>query len=169
MSSREDRDRAAAQRQRLVERLKARAKPSPASAAPQVEAPRPRRMHALDVGAALAAAQRLKFMRLDPSLDIQVGAPDRLNRPTLALLSAFLMSLQTGSSRGILQWPFGQRDASVLHPLAMLAMLCAPSRAFTPATAGALRSQIFEPSTFRGAAAQPARCNDRLSSIAPSS
>lgn len=123
---REDRDRAAAQRQRLVERLKARAKPSPASAVPQVEAPRPRRMHALDVDAALAAAQRLKFMRLDPSLDIQVGAAENLNRPTLALLSAFLMSLQTGSSRGVLQWPFGQRDASVLHPLAMLAMLCAP-------------------------------------------
>src|SRR3546814_19336960 len=84
------------------------------------------RMHALDVDAALAAAQRLKFMRLDPSLDIQVGAAENLNRPTLALLSAFLMSLQTGSSRGVLQWPFGQRDASVLHPLAMLAMLCAP-------------------------------------------
>src|SRR3546814_9053521 len=74
------------------------------------------RMHALDVDAALAAAQRLKFMRLDPSLDIQVGAAENLNRPTLALLSAFLMSLQTGSSRGVLQWPFGQRDASVLHP-----------------------------------------------------
>jgi hypothetical protein len=83
-------------------------------------------MHALDVDTALAAARRLKFMRLDPSLDIQVGATESLNRPTLRLLAAFLACLQTGSSRSVLQWPFGQRDASVLHPLAMLAMLCAP-------------------------------------------
>jgi len=83
-------------------------------------------MHALDVDAALAAARRLKFMRLDPSLDIQVGATESLNRPTLTLLAGFLACLQTGSSRSILQWPFGQRDASVLHPLAMLAILCAP-------------------------------------------
>ena len=124
----EDRDRAIAERRRLAERLKARVKPSPAPipAAPELATPEPRRMHALDVDTALAAARRLKFMPLDPSLDIHVGAAESLNRPTLALLSAFLMSLQTGSSRGVLQWPFGQRDASVLHPLAMLAMLCAP-------------------------------------------
>ncbi|WP_454916614.1 hypothetical protein [Xanthobacter sediminis] len=83
-------------------------------------------MDALDVDAALTAARCLKFMRLDPSLDIRVGATESLNRPTLALLSAFLKSLKTGSSRSVLQWPFGQRDASILHPLAMLAILCAP-------------------------------------------
>ncbi len=83
-------------------------------------------MHAIGVDAALAAARRLKFMRLDPRLDIQVGAPEGLNRPTLTLLAAFLACLQTGSSRSILQWPLGQRDVFVLHPLAMLAILCAP-------------------------------------------
>ena len=94
----EDRDRAIAERRRLAERLKARVQPSPAPipAAPELATPEPRRMHALDVDTALAAARRLKFMRLDPSLDIQVGAPESLNRPTLALLSAFLTSLQTG-------------------------------------------------------------------------
>jgi hypothetical protein len=54
----EGRDRATAERQRLVERLKARAKRSPsapASAGPKPETPEPRRMHALDVDAALAA------------------------------------------------------------------------------------------------------------------
>ena len=125
---REDRDRATAERRRLAERFKARVKPppAPALAAPQLATPTPRRTHALDVDSALAAARRLKFMRLDPSVYIQVGAAERLNRPTLALVSAFLTSLQTGSSRSVLQWRFGQRDASILHPLAILAILCAP-------------------------------------------
>ena len=46
-----------------------------------------------------------------------------LNRPTLALLELFLKVLRDRTSVAILQWPRGSRDMSILHPLAMLAIL----------------------------------------------
>jgi hypothetical protein len=122
------RDRAAAERQRLVERLKAR----PASAlkvqiAPPLLRPaEPRRCAGLDVEMAMSAASRLRLMRLNPSLDVQVGGPESLNRPTLMLLRSFLTAVASGGSAAVLQWPFGQRDVAALHPLAMLAALCSP-------------------------------------------
>jgi hypothetical protein len=38
----------------------------------------------------------------------------------------FLRVLRSGESDTVLQWPSGQRSAALIHPLAMLAMLCAP-------------------------------------------
>lgn len=126
----EGRDRAAANRQRLVERLKAR---PPRVAAEQTapsslpEPKQPRRCEHLDVDAAMAAAGRLHFLRLDPSPDVAVGPKETLNRPTQVLLRSFLTALASGQSAVVLQWPFGQRDVSVLHPLAMLASLFSPA------------------------------------------
>jgi hypothetical protein len=65
-------------------------------------------------------------MRLHPSLDVQIAGPEPLNRPTLSLLRTFLTAVAGGGSAAVLQWPFGQRDVSALHPLAMLAALCSP-------------------------------------------
>ena len=76
----------------------------------------------IDVEAALAAIGDLHFRMLDT----QVGAPQRLNRPTMTILSEFLNALRSGQSTIVLQWPFGQRDISFLHPLAMLASMFAP-------------------------------------------
>lgn len=127
----EDRDRAAANRQRLANQLKARlprvaAQPmATPSAAP--ERGQPRRCERLDVDAAMAAAGRLRFLRLNPSLDVSTGPRETINRPTQTLLRSFLTTLATGESSVVLQWPFGQRDVSVLHPLAMLAALCSPT------------------------------------------
>ncbi len=125
----ESQERAAAERHRLVDRMKARLKQTPPAAAliasRNVE-PEQRRMAGLDVECALEAAKLLRFMRLDPSLEVQVGPVENLNRPSVTLLCDFLTALRSGMSATVLQWPFGQRDASILHPLAMLAVLCAP-------------------------------------------
>lgn len=121
----EGKSRAAADRQRLVERLKNnRATVAEASSAPE---PRRRRCEYLSVDAAMAAAERLRFMNLSPSVDINVGPREALNRPTQALLRSFLTTLVSGRSQAVLQWPFGQRDVSVLHPLAMLSLLFSPT------------------------------------------
>lgn len=74
----------------------------------------------------MSAATRLRFMRLHTSLDVRVAGPEPLNRPTLFLLRSFLAAVVGGDSTAVLQWPFSQRDASVLHPLALLAALCSP-------------------------------------------
>ena len=119
-------NRAAAERKRLIERLKARvgrsliAKPTEAISPC---APEPRRFANLNIDGAMAAARRLHFM----SLDSNVGQRCSLNRPTLLLLEQFLRTLQSGQSGIVLQWPGGQRDVSLIHPLAMLATLCAPA------------------------------------------
>jgi len=69
---------------------------------------------------------RLRFRRLQPTLEIYLGEPEPLNRPTLSLLRGFLTTVATGGSVAVLQWPLGERDVSALHPLAMLAALCSP-------------------------------------------
>jgi hypothetical protein len=121
----EGKSRAAADRQRLVERLKSnRASAAETSRAPE---PRRRRCEHLSVDAAMAAAERLRFMNLSPSVDIDVGPREALNRPTQALLRSFLTTLVSGRSHVLLQWPFGQRDVSVIHPLAMLSLLFSPT------------------------------------------
>lgn len=48
-----------------------------------------------------------------------------LNRPTVELVEAFIRAVVTGESATILQWPSGQRDVLLLHPVAMLALICA--------------------------------------------
>src|SRR6266851_1829663 len=127
---RKGQDRAAAGRKALVARLRVRAAVPPTakpSDALPPSLPEARRFENLNIDDAMAAADRLRFM----TLDIGVGPTSGLNRPTLELLEMFLGTLTTGRSRIALQWPSGQRDVTVIHPLAMLAMLCAP----TPRTA----------------------------------
>lgn len=53
-----------------------------------------------------------------------------MNRPILAMLELFLKVLRERNSVMTLQWPRGSRDISILHPLAMLALIgSSPERA----------------------------------------
>jgi hypothetical protein len=78
------------------------------------------RFIALDVSEALAAARRLTFVDLEAEGE-RTALP--LNRPTLAMLELYLRALRERASVAALQWPRGSRDMSILHPLAMLAMI----------------------------------------------
>ena len=78
------------------------------------------RFIALDVNEALAAARRLTFVDLEAEGE-RTALP--LNRPTLAMLELYLRALRERASVAALQWPRGSRDMSILHPLAMLAMI----------------------------------------------
>lgn len=85
------------------------------------------RFGALNVNDVLAAARRLTFVDLEAE-GVRPALP--LNRPTLAMLELFLNVLRDRVSVVTLQWPRGSRDMSILHPLAMLALLGAsPERA----------------------------------------
>lgn len=117
---------AAEERQKLLERMRA-AQRAPKPAAPAAPARAPRPFDSLDVGAVVAAAGRLRLMTLAGT----AGPATPLNRPTTFLLEEFLRALVSGESTSILQWPFGQRDVSLIHPIAMLALLCAPERQTT--------------------------------------
>lgn len=123
---REGHEAAAIKRRQLVERLKARQTTAKAPVKPAPAPPEPRRCALLDVDAAISAAMRLRFRRLQPTLEINLGEPEPLNRPTLSLLRGFLTTVATAGSVAVLQWPLGERDVSALHPLAMLAALCSP-------------------------------------------
>ncbi|HIB67843.1 MAG TPA: hypothetical protein EYO33_22800 [Phycisphaerales bacterium] len=81
----------------------------------------------LDPAAAIRAAEGLRFMALGD----RVGPATPINQPTIFMLQEFLQTLATGKSGTLLQWPFGQRDVSVLHPLAMLALICQSERQTT--------------------------------------
>jgi len=122
------RESAEANRKQLLERMRAiqslpkATKPMPE--AKPADSPPSTPFESLDLEAALAAAARLRLMALEPD----VGPPTQLNRPTLLLLQEFLITLARGESAAVLQWPFGQRDISLLHPLAMLALLCTPEK-----------------------------------------
>ena len=118
--------RAAANRKRLIERLKAQAARVPVVKPQETSLPSgpvDRRFENLNIDNAMAAAGRLRLK----FLDTKVGQWRSLNRPTLYLLEQFLHTLQGRHSAIVLQWPVGQRDVSLIHPLAMLATLCAPS------------------------------------------
>jgi len=78
------------------------------------------RFGTLSLSDALAAAGRLKFIDLEAE-GTRNAVP--LNRSTLAILELFLKVLKERDSVSTLQWPRGQRDISILHPLAMLAMI----------------------------------------------
>jgi len=78
-----------------------------------------RRFADIDIDAALAFIAAVPLQRFDLAFE---GA-GTLNRPTLDLLRHFLAALVEQKSAAVLQWPAAQRDAAILHPLAMLAML----------------------------------------------
>jgi hypothetical protein len=78
------------------------------------------RFAALNITDALAAARRLIFVDLEAE-GARPAVP--LNRPTLAMLELFLRVVRERTSVATLQWPRGSRDMSILHPLAMLAIL----------------------------------------------
>jgi CheY-like chemotaxis protein len=107
----------AARRSALAAELRERQ--AAAAAAAKSEAEKPRRFDALDTAAAMRFAEGLRFRRFD----LELGTPTSLNRPTLELLDQFLSALTGGQSASLLQWPAGQRDISIVHPLAMLALL----------------------------------------------
>jgi hypothetical protein len=118
----ESRDQADAQRRRLLEQyrdhhLTVQREQQARSAA--LEAKR-NRFAGLSVGDALAAAQRLAFIDLEAAGGRHGVA---LNRPSIRLLEQLLDALRNRGSVVTLQWPRGLRDISILHPLAMLAVL----------------------------------------------
>jgi hypothetical protein len=116
------RKKAEAERRRTLERFKEHqaAVDQERNARETALAAKRNRFSALNIGEALAAARRFTFVDLEAE-----GAPHAapLNRPTLALLELFLKVLRERTSVPILQWPRGSRDISILHPLAMLALI----------------------------------------------
>ena len=82
---------------------------------------------AFDVSVVVAAARLIHLM----PLEVGLGDPVTLNRPTLALLERFFEALSSGVSASVLQWPSGPRDVSLLHPLAMVALLGTPEKRVT--------------------------------------
>ncbi len=119
---REAREKADAERRRTLEHFKEHqaAVDRERHAQEAVLAAKRCRFAALSIADALAAARRLTFVDLDAD-GVREAVP--LNRPTLAMLELFLMTLRERNSVATLQWPRGSRDMSILHPLAMLAMI----------------------------------------------
>jgi hypothetical protein len=119
---REAREKAEAQRQRTFGRFKEHqmAVDRERHAREAALATKRNRFSALSIADALAAARRLTFVDLEAE-GARPAAP--LNRPTLAMLELFLKVVRERTSVAALQWPRGARDMSILHPLAMLAIL----------------------------------------------
>ena len=128
---REAREKADAEKRRLLDRLKeqrqaeTQAKEARTAA---LEAKRSR-LKSIDVDAALNAARRLKFFDLVDSG--AVNETKTLNRPSLTLLELYLHVLRDRNSISVLQWPHDISDVSSLHPLAMVAALCSVSENIT--------------------------------------
>ena len=79
--------------------------------------------------AALNIADTMAVLRKMSFVDLEAEGPRQytpLNRSTLTLLELFLHALRNRDSAAVLQWPRGVRDLSILHPLAMLAILGSP-------------------------------------------
>jgi hypothetical protein len=113
---------AEAKRLALTARLKGTAQQQAEFHAAQ--AAKAERFSDIDIAAALAFAATIPLHRFDTAFEGMAT----LNRPTLALLGHFLGALVERCSPAVLQWPRAQRDISILHPLAMLAMLgCRPA------------------------------------------
>ena len=119
---RDGQQRAAHERRRLLERMKGSlaAQVQEREAAAQALKAKNEKFKFIEIERTLAAASRLRFWDLEPSL---TADGDLLNRPTLELLTSFLTVLRRDSSSSVLQWPYGQRDLTLLHPIAMLAVL----------------------------------------------
>jgi hypothetical protein len=123
---REARERSAAERRRQLELYKGHqaASDQERHVREAALAAKRSRFTALNVADALAAARRLTFVDLEAEGE-RVALP--LNRPTLALLELYLRALRERASVAALQWPRGSRDVSILHPLAMLAIISSSS------------------------------------------
>lgn len=106
-----------AKRAHLVEQMKARNQRA-ADAVAEANAYY-RRFEAIDIPRALSFAATLQLRRFD----LELGESGKPNRPTLALVEAFLQGLLVKDSAIVLQWPTGQRDIAILHALAMHAAL----------------------------------------------
>lgn len=120
---------AEAERRRLLEQLHEKrqsAEQEKVDAAAAIAARRTR-FAGIDVDAALDWASRFFFMELENA----GTAAEKLNRPTLELLKNFLVGLRDQQSNVVLQWPVGQSDVALLHPLAMLSVLCATKETTT--------------------------------------
>jgi len=122
-SIRDGQQRVEAQRRRLLEQIQiTRAASVQAKSEEEARAAEKRaRFEPIDVPAALAWCRKFYFLELNRA----APQPARLNRPTLELIELFLATLRDRTSRAVLQWPLGQGDVSSLHPLGMLALICA--------------------------------------------
>lgn len=108
---------AGARRQALTDRLRrSTQKKVEAASARQAEI---QRFADIDVNAALSFLADVPFQRFDLTLE----NASHLNRAMLELVGHLLVTLSEQRSAAVLQWPSGIRDAAILHPLAMLAML----------------------------------------------
>jgi hypothetical protein len=126
---REAREKAEAERRRTFERFKEHqsAVDRERHAREAVLAVKRARFAGLNIADTLAATRRLTFVDLEAE-EARAALP--LNRPTLAMLELFLKVLRERTSVTTLQWPRGLRDMSILHPLAMLAIIgSSPERA----------------------------------------
>lgn len=115
--------RSEAHRRQLSQRLQAKrqlADSAKAEAQARAAAKRARFLE-IDIAAAIDWTRRFAFLPIDQA----TGPPACLNRPTVELAEAFLLTLRDRTSRAVLQWPLGQSDVSLLHPLSMLALICA--------------------------------------------
>lgn len=122
---REDQRRASDERRKNAERIQAKLKAEQRAREDAAKAinDRANRFKTIDVESALAAARRLRFRDLESHT---IGSAFGLNRPSLELVSHFLSVLRNDRSSSILQWPYAQRDITLLHPIAMLSLLGAP-------------------------------------------
>lgn len=119
---REGQQRAFEERRKLLERMKGKQAAAQAErdgAARALKA-RAERFKFVDVSKTLQAAGQLRFWDLERRL---AGSGYQLNRPTLELVGHFLRVLRQDLSASVLQWPFGQRDISLLHPISMLSVM----------------------------------------------
>ena len=108
---------AASKRQLLVERMRR-------SAAIKLEVVAPSKFASLNRTDVESAGDRLRFRALnDDERTARIGPAVSLNQPTRTLTSAFFDALIERKSTAIMQWPAGQRDVLLLHPLAMLMLL----------------------------------------------
>jgi hypothetical protein len=78
------------------------------------------RFAGINVDAVVASARRLQIWDLERPLATGVHA---LNRPTLELIEHFLRVLRREGSTCVLQWPYAQRDLTILHHLTALSTL----------------------------------------------
>lgn len=122
---REARERADEQKRKMLERHQAQQ----AAATGQRQAREAQivtkraRFSSLQLASASTALKEITLADLDAQ---QTRPAAHLNRPTCTLVETFLQVLTTGNSVALLQWPTGLRDASILHPLAMLGVLGSP-------------------------------------------
>ncbi len=122
---RKGQEEAAKRRRALVRELSARRKSKQsdnAGNACEVEDAFP--LYNIDIKRAIAAAGQLHLI----PIELDIGAAQTLNRPTIALLWEFLHTITRRESAVVLQWPVGQRDISLLHPLTMMALLGEPRK-----------------------------------------